>query len=188
MERARGGGVRGSLAGGHAATDVVRPIPLHRPARGRFNADGVARLEPRWAIDTRPAGEDRHEARIAASPRFARLAGGVAKNNGPIVPTSFGKAFSTKGLGNKMADAIDAAGLSDDCAAHGLRKAAARRLAEAGCSPHEIASITGHKSLAEVERHTRAVEQRRHDSVATSKLAPRKVPPRNDPGTQTGEN
>lgn len=109
------------------------------------------------------------------------------KNNGPIVPTSFGKAFSTKGLGNKMADAIDAAGLSDDCVAHGLRKAAARRLAEAGCSPHEIASITGHKSLAEVERYTRAVEQRRLNSVATSKLAPRKVPTQNDPGTQTGE-
>jgi hypothetical protein len=45
--------------------------------------------------------------------------------------------------------------------AHGLRKAAARRLAEAGCSASEIAAITGHKTLAEVERYTRAADQER---------------------------
>ncbi|MFX6357469.1 tyrosine-type recombinase/integrase, partial [Acinetobacter baumannii] len=47
------------------------------------------------------------------------------------------------------------------CKAHGLRKAAARRLAEAGCSASEIAAITGHKTLAEVERYTRAADQER---------------------------
>jgi len=35
--------------------------------------------------------------------------------------------------------------------AHGLRKAAARHLAEAGCTAHEIMAITGHKTLAEVQ-------------------------------------
>jgi integrase-like protein len=39
---------------------------------------------------------------------------------------------------------------------HGLRKTAALSLAEAGCTVHEIQAITGHKSLAEVERYTRA--------------------------------
>ncbi|WP_442859439.1 tyrosine-type recombinase/integrase [Bosea sp. Tri-49] len=53
-----------------------------------------------------------------------------------------------------MADAIDAAGLPERCVTHGIRKAAARRLAEAGCTAHEIASITGHKSLNEVQRYT----------------------------------
>ena len=47
------------------------------------------------------------------------------------------------------------------CKAHGLRKAAARRLAEAGCSASEIAAITGHRTLAEVERYTRAADQER---------------------------
>src|SRR5262245_40005924 len=37
----------------------------------------------------------------------------------------------------------DRAGLPN-CSAHGLRKAAARRLAEAGCTAHEIGAITGH--------------------------------------------
>jgi hypothetical protein len=42
-----------------------------------------------------------------------------------------------------------------------LRKAAARRLAEAGCTPHEIMAITGHKTLAEVERYCREAEKTR---------------------------
>jgi hypothetical protein len=34
-------------------------------------------------------------------------------------------------------------------------------LAEAGCSAHEIAAITGHKTLKEVERYTKSAEQAR---------------------------
>ena len=52
------------------------------------------------------------------------------------------------------------AGLTS-CPLHGLRKACCRRLAELGCSAHEIMAISGHKSLAEVERYTRAVAQER---------------------------
>lgn len=95
---------------------------------------------------------------------------------GAIVPTAWGRPFSVKGLGNKMADAIEAAGLPTVCVTHGLRKAAARRLAEAGCTAHEIASITGHRSLAEVERYTRAVAQRLLADAANSKLAARLLP------------
>ncbi len=46
-----------------------------------------------------------------------------------------------------------------NCTAHGLRKARAHRLAEAGATPHEIAAVTGHATLAEVERYTRAAER-----------------------------
>ncbi|AZO78078.1 hypothetical protein B5U98_21000 [Bosea sp. Tri-39] len=73
---------------------------------------------------------------------------------GTMVLTEFGHPFTEKGFGNWMADAIDAAGLPERCVTHGIRKAAARRLAEAGCTAHEIASITGHKSLNEVQRYT----------------------------------
>jgi len=64
------------------------------------------------------------------------------------------------------------AGLPDRSGPHGLRKAAARRLAEAGCSPHEIAAITGHTSLREVERYTKAVEQKKLSVSAVAKLKP----------------
>ena len=76
-----------------------------------------------------------------------------------ILSTVYNKPFSVKGFGNMVSDAIRAAGLPPRCVPHGLRKAAARRLAEAGCSASEIMAITGHKTLAEVERYTRAVEQ-----------------------------
>ena len=62
------------------------------------------------------------------------------------------------------------AGLSDKLSMHGLRKAAARRLAEAGCTTHEIASITGHKTLSEIERYTREAEQTRLARTASGKV------------------
>jgi integrase len=74
--------------------------------------------------------------------------------------TEFGKPFTAAGFGNWFRDRSNEAGLRH-CSAHGLRKAAARRLAEAGCTEHEIAAITGHASLREVQRYTRAADQRR---------------------------
>ncbi len=97
-------------------------------------------------------------------PVHESLAGLLAKakrHHPTILATQFKKPFSVKGFGNMMSNAIDEAGLPSRCKPHGLRKAAARRLAEAGCSASEIMSITGHKTLAEVERYTRAAEQER---------------------------
>jgi len=83
------------------------------------------------------------------------------RNCTTILATAYVKPFSVKGFGNMVATAIREAGLPRRCKPHGLRKAAARRLAEAGCSASEIMAITGHKTLAEVERYTRAAEQER---------------------------
>ena len=63
------------------------------------------------------------------------------------------------------------AGLSSDCTFHGLRKAACRRLAEAGCTVHEIASISGHQTLREVERYTKAADQARLALAAMARQA-----------------
>ncbi|WCR07328.1 tyrosine-type recombinase/integrase [Paracoccus fistulariae] len=52
-----------------------------------------------------------------------------------------------------MRDWCNGAGLPQ-CTSHGLRKACARRLAEAGAIPHEIMAVAGHETLAEVERYT----------------------------------
>jgi integrase len=81
-----------------------------------------------------------------------------------------GSAFDSTSLGVWFADAIEAAGLPDACVLHGLRKTAARMLAEAGCSTHEIASITGHRSLKEIERYTQSADRRRLGSAAILKL------------------
>jgi enterobacteria phage integrase len=83
------------------------------------------------------------------------------RGDATILLTAYGRPFTVKGFGNMISKAIQEAGLPARCKAHGLRKAAARRLAEAGCSASEIAAITGHKTLAEVERYTRAADQER---------------------------
>jgi integrase len=86
-----------------------------------------------------------------------------------FLTTSFGKPFAAAGFTNWFREACNAAGLPKGTSAHGLRKAAARRLAEAGCSANVIASITGHKSLNEIERYTKAADQARmaRDGMAT---------------------
>lgn len=69
-----------------------------------------------------------------------------------------GKPYSPKGFGNKIRQWCDEAGLPN-CSAHGLRKAAARRFAEAGCSNQQIKSWTGHTTDSEVARYTAAADQ-----------------------------
>ena len=87
-----------------------------------------------------------------------------------ILTTQHGKPYSEKGFGNWIKKAAVGAGLPH-CSAHGLRKAAARRLAEAGCSPHEIMAITGHQSLKEVERYTRDANRRGLADGAMTRIA-----------------
>jgi integrase len=86
-----------------------------------------------------------------------------------FLTTAFGKAFTAAGFGNWFRDACDEAGLKGR-SAHGLRKAAARRLAEAGCSALQIGAITGHKTLKEIARYTAAADQERMARDAVDRL------------------
>ena len=74
-----------------------------------------------------------------------------------LVTTSKGKAFDPVYFGAWFAEAIEAAGLPEDCVLRGLRTAAARRLAEAGCTEARITAITGHRT----KRNGEEVRQRR---------------------------
>ncbi|MGC1639415.1 MAG: tyrosine-type recombinase/integrase, partial [Pseudolabrys sp.] len=84
-----------------------------------------------------------------------------AADNLTFLLTEKGRPFTPAGFGNWFRDRCTEAGLPKNCAAHGLRKAACRRLAEAGCTVHQIAAISGHQSLREIERYTKAVDQAR---------------------------
>lgn len=83
--------------------------------------------------------------------------------------THFGKPYTAPGFGNWFRKVCDVAGCPD-VSAHGLRKATARRLAEIGCSANQIAAITGHASLSEVQRYTRAADRKRMAREAMGKL------------------
>lgn len=87
----------------------------------------------------------------------AELAAAPADNLAFLV-TEYGKPFSVKGFQQWFGAAARQAGLTRRTA-HGLRKAAAAMLAEAGCSEFEIAAITGHASLKELQRYTKGARQ-----------------------------
>jgi integrase len=88
-----------------------------------------------------------------------------------LLTTRTGKSYGGDDFTDQFRVWCDAAGLPRRCVFHGLRKAAARRLAEAGCTVHEIAAITGHVSIKEVERYTKGVDQARLARAAVAKSA-----------------
>jgi integrase len=66
------------------------------------------------------------------------------------------------------------------CVFHRLRKAALTRLADAGCTVHELAAISGHKTLSEVQRYTNAADQARLAKAAMERMGNQGVKP--EPG------
>jgi integrase len=91
--------------------------------------------------------------------------------------TRSGRTYSASVFSEQFRAWCDAAGLPQRCVFHGLRKAACRRLAELGCTAHEIAAISGHKSLREIERYTKAVDQAKVARAAMAKTAVVNGPP-----------
>src|SRR3981189_3263792 len=96
-----------------------------------------------------------------------------------FIVNDYGKSFaSAAAFGNKFADWCDDAGLPEvqcddgrvrNYRAHGLRKAALRRLAHAGCTGPEIMAISGHSTLAQVQVYLDEVEQARMAKAAMTK-------------------
>jgi len=67
------------------------------------------------------------------------------------------------------------AGLPDTCVPHGLRKGACRVMAESDCTAHEIMAVSGHTTLREVERYTKAANRKHLAARAQQKVAKAKV-------------
>jgi integrase len=83
---------------------------------------------------------------------------------------SLGQPFRTGDYHKKFAAWGRAAGLPDQFRSHGLRKAGLVRLAEAGCTVHEIQAWSGHRTLSLVALYTARVEQARLAEGAVTKL------------------
>ena len=111
------------------------------------------------------------ELSIPVHPTLAAIMAKTPTDHLTLLTTQYGQPFTAGAFSNWFREQCDLAGLPH-CNAHGLRKAAARRLAEAGCTQHEIAAITGHASMQEVARYTKAVEQRKLAAAAMAKVKP----------------
>jgi integrase len=99
-----------------------------------------------------------NELLIPIHPALAR-----ALQAGPVVGMTHlitdGRGKPLRGVTELIEAAVQRAGLPARCVAHGLRKAALRRLAEAGSTTKEIAAVSGHRSLSEIERYTARADQ-----------------------------
>jgi integrase len=133
----------------------------------------VVRLGPQHLRQDRISYRQEKTGRALSIPVHPVLAAVIAEAESghlTFLVTPQGTPYTPAGLGHAIRRWCDEAGLPQ-CSAHGLRKAQARRLAEAGCSAHEIASITGHKTLAEVQRYADAADQSRLADAAISRTS-----------------
>ena len=111
--------------------------------------------------DPRHSDQDQGQARNPIAFGTCNYPGRLCSQRGGAHSYVLRQCLHAEGARQLHGHAIGKAELPERCVTHGLRKAAARRLAEAGCSVHEIMAITGHRTLAEVERYTKAAEQKR---------------------------
>lgn len=93
----------------------------------------------------------------------------LPNKNMTFLLTEYGKPFAVAGFGNWFRDRVTEAELPPGLAAHGLRKAACRRLAEAGCTGPQIMAISGHRNLKEVQTYIDAADQLRLARQAVQK-------------------
>jgi enterobacteria phage integrase len=82
-----------------------------------------------------------------------------AGNGAHILTDAYGKPIQRRTLTRIIRLAVKQAGLPARCVAHGLRKTAMRRLAENGATEKEMAAVSGHKSISEVQRYTKSADQ-----------------------------
>ncbi len=85
-----------------------------------------------------------------------------------FLTTEAGQPFTAAGFGGWFRDRCNEAGLHH-CTAHGLRKAAATRLADRGATEHQLMAWFGWTSIREAERYTRRAN-RKHLAQTAGKL------------------
>lgn len=136
----------------------------------------IVRLGPQHVtgntLTVRPQKTLRTTAKMLVIPlhsELARVLAATPTGHLSYLVTEAGAPFSQAGFGNWFRDRCNEAGLPH-CTAHGLRKAQCRRLAEAGCSEHQIAAITGHDSLALIRVYTRAAAQQKLAEAAYAQI------------------
>jgi integrase len=110
-----------------------------------------------------------NELMIPIHPALAR-----ALKAGPVIGMQYlitdARGRPLRGVTRLIRRAVQAAGLPRHCVSHGLRKASLRRLAEHGSSTKQIAAVSGHRSLKEIERYTARADQARLAQAAVAKL------------------
>lgn len=117
-------------------------------------------------------GRNRHpvDIEIPILPELQRVIDASPTGDLTFLTTAFGRPFTIDGLGMRMREWCNEAGLPH-CSAHGLRKAGATIAAEKGATVHQLMAIFGWLTLKEAERYTRAAERKKMAGAAMHLLA-----------------
>jgi integrase len=140
---------------------------------------GHQQLRGEWLHFTQQKNRVRKPITLAVPvlPELQRIIEATPSGTLTFLVTEFGQPFTANGFGNCFRKWCDEAGLPPHCSAHGLRKAAATRLAEAGASENEIRAVTGHQTSREVIRYTKAASQKVLAQSGMAKLTGNKIVP-----------
>jgi integrase len=84
-----------------------------------------------------------------------------ANDGSTFLVNSLGRPFKQRDWNVQFGRWVAEAGLDPQFRPHGLRHAGLTRLANAGCSPHQIQAWSGHRTLALVSRYTAKADQAR---------------------------
>jgi integrase len=109
------------------------------------------------------------ELAIPVHPELRRIIDATPSSHLTFLVTELGAPFTAAGFGNWFRDRCNEAGLRHR-SFHGLRKAAATRLIDAGCDVVEAAAITGHASLKELQRYIETRDRKKAARRAMRKL------------------
>jgi integrase len=107
---------------------------------------------------------------VPVIPKLRAVIDATPSNHLTFLTTKTGRPYRPNEFSVAFRKWCDEARLPKDCDFHGLRYATAKLLAEAGCTAFEIASITGHKTLAMVQKYTAEFERRQMAKSAMAKL------------------
>jgi integrase len=109
------------------------------------------------------------ELAIPVHPELRRIIDATPSKHLKFLVSELGTPFAVESFGNWFRLRCNEAGLPH-CTFHGLRKAAATRLVDAGCDVVEAAAITGHASLKELQRYIETRDRKRAARRAMAKL------------------
>jgi integrase len=110
---------------------------------------------------------------LPVRPELQTVLDGTAGGHLTFLVTDAGRPYSKSWFTPEFRRWCDEAGLPRDCVFHGLRSTGCTVFADAGCSPYQIAAWSGHMTLREVERYTRAANQKKLAASGLAKVAGR---------------
>ena len=109
---------------------------------------------------------------VPAGPELRAVIAEIPKRATVVLTTRTNRAWKLTHLRHQIAALVTDRGFAG-YSLHGLRKLAAKTLAENGATTKQIKAILGHKSAQMAELYTRAAERRRLAEAGIRKIAPK---------------